>query len=462
MCATKAPPVQVKSVKCTKCAAPLEIRAPQSIQTVACGSCGAVLDAKHPDLTILSQYASRIKYKPLIPLGTKGRLKGEQFMCIGFLRRRTTVEGVNYDWSEYLLYNPYKGFRWLTEYQGHWTSVKAAHVTPKLVPSSLSGGAGAPQGDYEVLGNVYKHFQSVVAQVIFVVGEFYWEVKVGERAECSDYVSPPNILSRESSENEITWSIGDYTTGKDVWEAFSLPGEPPAVTGVAAAQPSPHAETLATMGRDFWTFAAILVVLQILFAFTSADKKVFSQGLHFSKSSKAAPVASMPSTDGTTATTEVDTRSKVSDYFDIDGRTCNVVIKTAAAIDNHWMFNQYALINEKTQTAYNCERELEYYHGRDSDGPWSEGSKTDEVTIPGVPAGRYFVYVYPDSDQDEVDFSLVVYRDVLQWWPLFLGLFFLAIPPLWVKYRQWSFEVERWKESDHPLITSGEGSSDDD
>ena len=30
---------------------------------------------------------------------------------------------MSYDWYEYLLYNPYNGFRYLTEYQGHWSFI---------------------------------------------------------------------------------------------------------------------------------------------------------------------------------------------------------------------------------------------------------------------------------------------------------------------------------------------------
>ena len=42
---------------------------------------------------------------------------------IGFQQRSTQSGGETYSWREYLLFNPYKGFRYLTEFDGHWNFV---------------------------------------------------------------------------------------------------------------------------------------------------------------------------------------------------------------------------------------------------------------------------------------------------------------------------------------------------
>ncbi len=119
------------SFNCTSCAAPLTIYAPGPTMTVSCASCGSMLDAQDPKHQILSQYKSRVTYEPLIPLGKRGKLRGEDFDAIGFMRRRVRYYGVDYEWSEYLLFNPYKGFRWLLEYNGHWTLYTALTEAPK-------------------------------------------------------------------------------------------------------------------------------------------------------------------------------------------------------------------------------------------------------------------------------------------------------------------------------------------
>ena len=74
-----------------------------------------------------------------------------------------------------------------------------------------------------------------------MLGEFPWQVRSGDVATVSDYVAPPLMLSAEKTPDETTWSIGEYTDGRQLWQAFRLPGEPPRPVGVFANQPSPYA-----------------------------------------------------------------------------------------------------------------------------------------------------------------------------------------------------------------------------
>src|ERR1019366_2069224 len=107
---------------------------------------------------------------PLIPLGTRGTIRGTAYEAVGFQRRTIHVDGVPYSWHEYVLFNPHKGFRYLTEYNGHWNDVS---------PPTVS-----------YLGETYRHFQTAKAATSFVLGEFPWQVRVGESSDVSDYVSP--------------------------------------------------------------------------------------------------------------------------------------------------------------------------------------------------------------------------------------------------------------------------------
>jgi len=221
-------------------------------------------------------------------------------------------------------------------------------------------------------------------------------------------------------------------------------------------------------------FVMVACILQVLFAINSQDKQVFSKSFTYDKSELARaaqtpsptpppfPAASGSPSPVTSAPSPENSRYKVTDYFDLTGRTCNLTFKTTADVENRYLYNNYTLIDEKTQKAFDFGREVEYYHGRDSDGPWTEGSRTDEVTVASIPAGRYFMLIEPQSDQQVVNYSVAIRRDVCELWPFIVLILLILIPPAILKYRQWSFEVERWKESDHPLVASGEGSSDDD
>ena len=57
--------------------------------------------------------------------------------------------GMPYSWREYLLFNPYKGFRYLTEYNGHWNYVTPLKSVPEVSPR-------APSRSATYLGEKYR------------------------------------------------------------------------------------------------------------------------------------------------------------------------------------------------------------------------------------------------------------------------------------------------------------------
>lgn len=47
------------------------------------------------------------------------------------MRRRVRYYGVDYEWSETLLWNPYQGYRWLLEYNGHFSLLQDCLERPR-------------------------------------------------------------------------------------------------------------------------------------------------------------------------------------------------------------------------------------------------------------------------------------------------------------------------------------------
>jgi hypothetical protein len=424
----------VASLTCPQCGAAIELRTLDQALSVVCASCGSILDARDPNLHVLQEFKARQKFVPQIPLGTRGTLKGEKWEAVGYQVRGIVVDGTTYCWDEYLLFNPYKGFRYLTQYDGHWNDVQVLKAAPD---ERMSGGR-----PYIVLhGETFKHFQTATAETYFVLGEFPWQVRVGDTATTRDFVAPPRMLSEEQTPEETTWSLGTYTPAAQIWSAFGLPGKPPHARGVYANQPDEYKPLAGSMAKRYLLFVAVIVALILIRLVTASRETVFATNAAFFR--PGAPADSL---------------AFVTPSFAVSGRTANLEVTTEAQVDNGWAYFEYALVNEATGTTYEFGREVSYYYGHDSDGSWSEGSRRDRAVLPSVPAGQYFLRVLPEAEVPTpfLEYRIVVRRDVPTLTPYLFCLALLALPPIFVALRAWGMESARWKESDYAP------SSDDD
>ena len=147
---------QAFAFKCPGCGAPLTKRV-KTTEAVACASCGSVIDVANPGFEIISRVeANAALFKPSIPLGSHGKFSGADFEVIGYMRREMKVGGMGYSWSEYLLHNPEQGYRWIAEYQGHFSVIKPA----KDMPRTSSRGTpqrGLPRARLQALPDLCRH-----------------------------------------------------------------------------------------------------------------------------------------------------------------------------------------------------------------------------------------------------------------------------------------------------------------
>ena len=417
------PGVKAAGFNCRNCAAAIELRALALTKTVACSSCGAIQDPNDPNIVILQQAATAQRITPTIPLGTRGTLDGHDAEVIGFQRRTIEVDDETYGWNEYLLFHREQGFRYLSEYEGHWTDIKVVHGLPRQ--ASAGGKPAALYQDQQFVG-----FQTAVATTAYVLGEFPWRVRAGDVATVSDYIDPPLMLSAERTAEETTWSLGRYATGAEIWAAFKLQGNPPPAVGVYANQPSPYAGRAAR----YWAIFAVLAILLLL------------EGAVRMTSAARQPVFSATYTYQPGALES----SFVTPIFEIGPRASNVEVSITTNARNNWIYFGLALINADTGDAYDFGREVSYYSGTDSDGNWTEGSDRDDAVLPTTMPGRYYLRVEPETEKTSppVAYTITVRRDVPS--PLFylIGLVVLLVPPVFVWMREKGFERLRWNESD--------------
>ena len=287
---------------------------------------------------------------------------------IGAMSRSVTIEGTQYFWSEYLLYNPQIGFRWLVHSDEHWNYVQA--VPPGEVAEVARSAS--------FRGKNYKIFQDAPAVVESVLGEFYWKVEAGEAVRGVDYVSPPYMLSKEvttayvadsnhpekkRATGEINWSLGTYVTPAQIEKSFGLSGltRP---SGIAPNQPYLHKWIY-----KYWIILilAALLVSFLVFVTSGSSKEVFSQSV---------TLQPLPNEDGT--------QVFFSEPFELAGRR-NIRIIGESPVQNTWVHLEADLINEETGVVQSVPIEISYYYGVEDGESWTEGAQKDSTDTSSLP-----------------------------------------------------------------------------
>jgi hypothetical protein len=422
---------KVKSFSCPACGASVTVKYAGFSMSATCDSCHSVIDTSNNNYAILSRYFAKTKqYNPVIPLGTRGKLENKTWEVIGYMVR-CDASSLWY-WFEYLLFNPYYGYRWLVSDQGHWMLVKTIKQKPYVVSAakSLSGREYAEYGK-----DHYKLFNRGEARVVYVMGEFYWRVVVDSRVIATDYIAPPHMLSREKDDSEIVWSHATYITRTDVEKAFNLKSTVatlPLTYSVGACQPSAADEAWKKIRLLWPLFATILTCACFYFTSTALNLQATVYNGNY--------------------TPFVKTTDTTIPVFSLDKNKANVVVKVQAQVENSWFYLGGELVNDETGETFPFENDIEFYSGYDSDGYWSEGSNTKEAFIPSVPAGKYYINFDTENGDckttDPRSFTVVVLRDVPSYSNYWWCLFYISIIPVlsWMAARQ--FEVSRWSNSD--------------
>lgn len=463
-------------MRCPKCSCPLDqVRLPEAVTIESCPNCfGAYYDRS--ELAVLIELSGARDTATACPKCEspmqagryRGQLELEQCRkCHGLwfdsgeiqkLRQLSGVEGIvkgagTEPAPAEPIMTPAAMAAFVERLETQRQQVKAAAAHEKTAkPEKYSAALDIPDGGHqdnpdesrspavEYQKRRYEHFQTSWPVVTYVVGEFPWKIRVGEKAAARDFVHPPYIISQEVSGKDSVWSHGEYVEPGEVAAAFKLQNPLPGRSGVAPAQPNPYAEAHAASTKTFWTLAAAAVAVAAVLAIFSSGERVLEQQFgHL----YAAPE-----------------KSVVTSPFELKGHTSNVEVSLNTNLHNQWAYFSMALINAETDVALDFGREVAYYTGVDEDGAWREGSQTDTTYVPMVPPGQYYLRIEPETDAGQFAYTVRVRRDVTRPSLLVFALLLLVLPIGWVWWAHRSFEQSRWMESDHPW-TSYEGDDDD-
>jgi hypothetical protein len=421
MSAAARKPARARVFACPSCGGTVTVRAVGISVTAFCTACGSAIDVANENLAVIAK-AQQHMHASLIAIGARGTLAGTEWEVIG-LQNRSDASG-RWQWTEYLLFNPYRGFRFLAQDHGHWTlycMLRQDVGDPKKVTHD---------------GRPYKLFNIGPARTDYVLGEFYWRAKAGDTVSVSEYIAPPYILSREENDSEIVWSRGIYLDPGIVAAAFKLEAVP-ARSGIAPHQPSPFEPRLPGIRRVAVFGVLALLVLHMVDFGQDRGVPVFAQSFVTSAGDKG--------------------RTLTTDPFTVPGKGGNLqIVLQAPSLMNDWLAADMSLVDQQNDRGFSVAREVDYYQGSDSDGPWTEGSHAASASFASVPGGTYRLLITPDAGiyttpnpyNRSLAFQVIVRRHVPSWATFWVCLLLILAYPGIVKLRHNRFETRRWENSE--------------
>lgn len=415
--------ISAQAFSCPNCGASVTVRALGQTLTVGCPSCGSIIDASNNQFKLFRSYNEKITVQPLIPLGKTGALKNIFWQVLGFLEKSDSSG--QYKWHEYILFNPYFGYRFLVENQRHWS-----FVSP--VRQHIQQSKGFRSVFFRE--KVFDLFDDGGSIVCFVLGEFYWQINLGDRAKTKDYISPPLMLSMEEELKEQVWSCGEYIESHEIAKAFGLSNLPEPV-GYAPHQPSPWVSKLRNIKYAALIFLSFLIVFQIYHVSVATSETVASFHGFYSKTSGPSP----------------ELLTSIDNVVLSPGEK-NLEIFITTSLRNSWFELSGQIIDSDGEEVRDFEVGTEYYSGYDDEGSWSEGSRYENQLLPGLDSGSYKILLsYAGlSDQtleEPLYVEVTIKKNVPLWQNFYIAVFLILGLWLWVYLIARRFESERWSTS---------------
>ncbi|MDC0670970.1 DUF4178 domain-containing protein [Nannocystis radixulma] len=432
---------RTEAVQCLACGGPIALRGFAAIQRVVCPACGSLLQPEDSGALALIHRAARAHQPSVLPLHARGRLDGATWEIVGIAWRR--ILHPRWDWQEFLLYNPYRGYRYLAHSieDGHWSLGQVIPGAPKVVDGKHHA--------IEHRGRRYRHFSGAEAHVTYAEGEFPWQVQVGDVAHIDDFVAPPHGISIEEVNGrdgvELTRTAMRHLDADEVWRAFERPDKPPRQKGVGMLAPNRWGE----QSRSLW-LSCLGLMIAWYFAVQYVAGRCSEREVFLATDLRFDSVLSQEVTIG-----EPGASTTVEVSF------------TAFPLDNSWAFAEVVLIPVDGEDAIGLGLEASSYHGFEDGESWSESDRQVDRILGRVAGGRYLLQVTPERDTSSLDdplglhlsgfgprspdtYSLRLREDV---WltryavlpvPVILGFPLFA----WLLGRR--RERKRWQNSDHP------------
>jgi len=405
------------TITCKKCKAENPSRGKAMTIAMACPTCGTYFCVGQWNKDLINFNFSA---EPALPIGSKGKFEGFVYEVIGFAIKQETK--YHYRWREYLIFNPMRGYAFLSEYNGHWNFIWPVEEGHRRHKSDT---------DFFHEGHHYRLYQKYRAQVVYARGEFFFDiVGISDSTVNEEFIAPPFLYAVERDNDSLLWCKGEYITRNEVANAFAISvNKLPHKSGMGYTQPFNAGFKDESLIKFSIFLVFILLALQIFFVKSSTEKVVYEKSFY--------------------QTDLGDQKFFVTPTFTLEGASESLEIKIRAPLSNDWLFAEFSLINEDTGNEYIFTKDIEYYFGREGGESWTEGSNSGEAFLSEIPAGKYHINIYPEFSVSNHEFHLSVVRDVASMSNFFITIVGLAIFPIAYFIRKHILEQRRWSDSDY-------------
>lgn len=350
----------LKAINCTSCGAGLDVLGGGRVTVHICPYCGTELDAQD-NYRALRRFNDIARPDSPFSIGMRGKLSGVEYTVIGTLQHEERWRARTWEWVDHQLYSPTHGYAWLTLEDGHLILTRRYRRAHWLSVHRVERSEHRPA--VYIGGRKFDYFDTSTSRITFAEGEFTWSPKKGEKTVTVTALAEDAMLSFAQTGSE-----------REVWMSQYLPaGQAEAGFGISTGLAPRRVHPLQPFkrGANFaflkWASAACAVVCVLI-------------GL------------GLQGRSGETALAR--TRLAVSDLpaelpVEVSEAGRLTRINLQGDTSNSWAFVGVELTDPEDEPVFQAGRTLEYYHGRDSDGRWTEGDNRAQLTFRPQMAGTY-------------------------------------------------------------------------
>ncbi len=423
-----------EAIRCASCGKPYEGGLVESTEMIVCQACGTALRLDKAELVIVGRNKGTA---PMFAfrVGTPITLEKTPYEVMGRLYYVEYSEGRQYPSFEYVLYNPDKGYLWLSEENGHFTISRPFHLRVSVPVRKARAPVSVGQ-------ETFKFYEEGTLTLRWVDGALPWTAEVGETTHYMHLIKPPDYVDRETTRKEIELFRGRYLGREEL--AAAVPKEvylPLKPSGVYSCQPYVTSEWL--KGLAF--IGAVFFFLNI-FMLISCYRGDRQTALVQEK-----------------VTAEQYSQEHLSKPFQVADSGTILRLAGSAPVTNSWLAVDFGLVDAGDQVVKEFWNEASYYHGRDSEGSWSEGSSSFNSYFKVEKDGVYRLLVHATGGSDyqrpsrNEPIYLTLYSGaILPTYfvlPIILSGFFTLLGPAYRLY----FESRRWA----PVAEDSDDDGDD-